>query len=90
MSAADGVAFKWSLPGVQAPHDMAVVAAPLRLAEADRPVAFLIAETRASGSKLHKFILLPDGKSYIRVVTGCWTQSAKFSNFAECHADIKS
>ncbi len=50
-----------ALAGVQAPHDLAVVAAPVRLAGSKRPVAVLVAETRASGSRLHKFILLPQG-----------------------------
>jgi len=49
------------LPGVKAPHDLAVVAAPMRLAGTERPVAVLVAETRESGSRLHKFILLPQG-----------------------------
>lgn len=51
----------WQLPGVVAPHDMAVVASPVRLAGSERPVAVLVAETRPAGSRLHKFILLPEG-----------------------------
>ena len=50
-----------AVPGVQAPHDLAVLAAPVRLAGKERPVAVLVAETRSSGSRLHKFILLPQG-----------------------------
>ena len=56
-----GVGQVMALPGVQAPHDLAVLAAPVRLAGKERPVAVLVAETRASGSRLHKFILLPQG-----------------------------
>ncbi len=51
----------WSVPDVQAPHDMAVIAAPMRLAGKERPVALLIGETRPSGSRLQKYILLPEG-----------------------------
>lgn len=51
------------MPGVRAPHDMAVVASPVRLAGKERPMALLIAETAEAGSsRLHKFILLPQGK----------------------------
>jgi hypothetical protein len=51
------------VPGVKAPHDMAVVASPVRLAGKERPLALLIAETAEAGSsRLHKFILLPQGK----------------------------
>ena len=52
----------WPLPGVVAPHDAAIVAAPLRLAGADRPMALLVAEARPDGGgAIKKFILLPDG-----------------------------
>ena len=51
------------MPGVRAPHDMVVVASPVRLAGKERPLALLIAETAEAGSsRLHKFILLPQGK----------------------------
>ena len=60
----------WELPGVAAPHDMAVVASPVRLAGKERPVALLVAETRPSGSRLHKFILLPEGARAARA-SGC-------------------
>ena len=56
-----GVGQAVALAGVEAPHDLAVVAAPVRLAGSERPVAVLVAETRASGSRLHKFFLLPQG-----------------------------
>lgn len=49
------------MPGVQAPHDMAVIAAPVRLAGKERPIALLIGETRPSGSRLQKYIVLPEG-----------------------------
>ncbi len=51
----------WELPGVDEPHDMAVTASPVRLAGAERPIAVLVGETRPAGSRLHKFILLPEG-----------------------------
>ena len=54
------VAF-WELPGVDEPHDMAIVASPVRLAGAERPIAILVGETRPKESRLHKFILLPEG-----------------------------
>ncbi len=59
--AGNGIDQKWELEGVEAPHDLAVIAAPVRLAGSDRPLAVLIGETRQSGSLLHKFILLPQG-----------------------------
>lgn len=55
----------WKLEGVDAPHDLALVAAPLRLATAERPLAVLVAETRPKDSKLHKFILLPKGSNLL-------------------------
>ena len=56
------VAAAWEVPGVHAPHDMAVVASPVRLAGKERPLALLVAETwEAGNSQLHKFILLPEG-----------------------------
>ena len=52
----------WDLPGCQAPHDFAVVAAPMRYAGADRPLAVVVAESRADGGgALKKFVLLPGG-----------------------------
>ena len=57
------VAAAWEVPGVHAPHDMAVVASPVRLAGKERPLALLVAETwEAGNSRLHKFILLPEGE----------------------------
>lgn len=47
---------------MHAPHDMVVVASPVRLAGKERPLALLVAETwEAGNSRLHKFILLPEG-----------------------------
>ena len=47
---------------MHAPHDMAVVASPVRLAGKERPLALLVAETwEAGNSRRHKFILLPEG-----------------------------
>lgn len=51
----------WRLEGVQAPHDLALVAAPVRLAGQERPVAVIVGESRPSGSRLLKFLLLPAG-----------------------------
>ncbi|BDA41933.1 probable peptidyl-glycine alpha-amidating monooxygenase [Coccomyxa sp. Obi] len=56
------VAAAWAVPDVQAPHDMAVIAAPVRLAGKERPIALLIGETRPSGSRLQKYIVLPEGE----------------------------
>lgn len=60
-----GIDEKWTLDGVNAPHDLTVIAAPLRLAGSERPLAVLIGETQASDSHLHKFILMPSGVSYL-------------------------
>ena len=51
----------WPLPGVEGPHAITVTAGPIRLAEKRRPLAVLVAETRPAGSRLHKFLLLPEG-----------------------------
>ena len=65
VSAVGRVGAAWEVPGVRAPHDLAAIASPVRLAGKERPLALLIAETwEVSDSRLHKFILLPQGKSY--------------------------
>lgn len=64
------MAAAWSVPDVQAPHDMAVIAAPVRLAGKERPIALLIGETRPSGSRLQKYIVLPEGVSPTFVLPG--------------------
>ena len=65
MSAVGRVGAAWQVPGVRAPHDLAAIASPVRLAGKERPLALLVAETwEASDSRLHKFILLPQGKSF--------------------------
>lgn len=52
----------WDLPGVEVPHDLEVVAAPVWSgAGRQRPVALMVTETRMQDSRLLKFILLPDG-----------------------------
>ena len=52
----------WNLPGVEVPHDLEVVAAPVWSgAGRQRPVALMVTETRMQDSRLLKFILLPDG-----------------------------
>lgn len=61
LPAEKGVDERWTLEGVEVPHDLTLVAAPLRLAGQERPLAVLISETRASDSRLHKFILMPAG-----------------------------
>ncbi len=62
MHAVGKVGAAWAVPGVHAPHDMVAVASPVRLAGKERPLALLIAETwEAGNSRLHKFILLPEG-----------------------------
>ncbi len=66
MSAVGRVGAAWEVPGVRAPHDLAAIASPVRLAGKERPLALLIAETwEASDSRLHKFILLPQGESFL-------------------------
>lgn len=60
--AGNGVDQKWELEGVEAPHDLSIIAAPIRLSGSDRPLAVLVGETRQSGSRLHKYILLPNGR----------------------------
>ena len=62
--AGDGVDQRWELEGVEAPHDLTIIAAPIRLAGSDRPLAVLVGETRQSDSRLHKFILLPSGRVF--------------------------
>ena len=52
---------RWTLEGVEAPHDLTVIAAPIRWAGSERPLAFLVGETRLSGSQLHKFVLKAEG-----------------------------
>ena len=59
--AVEGRRGQWDLPGVEAPHSLTVTAGPMRLAELNRPLAVLVGETRAQGSHLHKFILVPSG-----------------------------
>lgn len=61
MYSGQGVDESWPLLGVEAPHDLALMAAPARMAGTERPLAVLIGETRPSGSKLQKFILVPAG-----------------------------
>lgn len=52
----------WQVSGVDAPHDLTLTAAPLEVTGAgERAVAVYIAETRAEGSSLRKFIILPPG-----------------------------
>lgn len=69
---------------MHAPHDMAVVASPVRLAGKERPLALLVAETwEAGNSRLHKFILLPEGEL-------CWPAQYGALSFPEkspwgCH-----
>jgi hypothetical protein len=52
----------WALPGVHAPHDLTLAAAPLALTAAgERRLAVLVAETRQAGSGIRKLVLLPEG-----------------------------
>ncbi|KAK9800913.1 hypothetical protein WJX73_010392 [Symbiochloris irregularis] len=51
----------WQLQGAQAPHDFALVAAPVRLAGRERPLAVVVAESRPQGSRLLKYLLMPPG-----------------------------
>ena len=59
--------------GVGAPHDFALAAAPMPAhGTGDRALAVFIAETKATGSQLRKFIFLPEGKTF------CIRWSARF------------
>ena len=59
----------WDLPGVEVPHDLEVVAAPVWSgAGRQRPVALTVTETRMQDSRLLKFILLPDGELFTYTV----------------------
>eukprot|EP00887_Chlorella_sp_A99_P001399 scaffold8.g1399.t1 len=53
----------WDVPGVEAPHDLALVPAPLSFTGAgERLLAVLVAETRDKGrSLLHKLVFAPRG-----------------------------
>ena len=59
--AVDGRRGQWDLPDVKAPHSLTLTAAPMRLAEKNRPLALLVGETQPQDSRLHKFILVPAG-----------------------------
>lgn len=53
----------WELEGLNSPHDMALLAAPMELSgPGDRMVSLLVAETAPSGSTIRKFIIVPKGK----------------------------
>ena len=57
---------EWSLAGVDAPHDLTISSAPLRITgSGERMLAVYIAETRVIGSRLHKLILLHRGASFL-------------------------
>ena len=66
----------WDLPGVEVPHDLEVVAAPVWAgAGRQRPVALMVTETRMQDSRLLKFILLPAGRTPFAVA--CCSISAE-------------
>ena len=49
----------WELPDSQAPHDWALVAGPPRLADAERPLSLLVAESRGDGTgAVKKYVFL--------------------------------
>ena len=56
----EAVEAAWELPGSEAPHDWALVAGPPRLADAERPLALLVAESRGDGSggAVKKYVFL--------------------------------
>lgn len=62
LHAGNGIDQKWEIEGANAPHDLAILAAPVRLAGSDRPLAVIVGETRQSDSHLQKYILLPYGE----------------------------
>ncbi|KAI7845909.1 hypothetical protein COHA_000641, partial [Chlorella ohadii] len=50
----------WSLSGLQYPHDLTLVPAPLEVTGAgERLLAVLVGETKDSGQNMHKFVLTP-------------------------------
>jgi len=52
----------WKLEGLDAPHDMEIVPAPLAVTAAgERLLSVLVAETAPSGSTVKKFVISPDG-----------------------------
>ena len=64
LHAGNGIDQKWEIEGANAPHDLAILAAPVRLAGSDRPLAVVVGETRQSDSHLQKYILLPYGEFF--------------------------
>lgn len=53
----------WELEGLNSPHDMALLAAPIELnGTGDRMLSVLVAETAPTGSSIRKFIIVPKGK----------------------------
>jgi len=58
--AVDGAEEVWDLPGADAPHDLAVLAAPARYGGGDRPLALVVGETHGDGSgAVRKYVLVP-------------------------------
>ena len=72
----------WEVPGAEAPHDLALAAAPLSASGVgERLLAVLVAETRPAGSRLLKFVVAPQGARAARCALragicalrlGCW------------------
>ncbi|KAK9814322.1 hypothetical protein WJX72_004044 [[Myrmecia] bisecta] len=63
----DGVETAWLIEGVQAPHAIAITAAPVHYAGThERPLALFVSETLPSGSRLVKYTLLPEGSSRLQ------------------------
>ena len=61
-AAGDSVINEWPLDGVDAPHDLTISSAPLRITgSGERMLAVYVAETLSAGSQLHKHIILHRG-----------------------------
>ena len=57
-----GAEESWRLEGVGAPHDIALAASPMPIeGTGDRTIAVYVAETKPVGSRLLKFLFLPQG-----------------------------
>ncbi len=64
--AAGSVQSVWDAPGVDAPHDFALVAAPLAVSgTGERMLGLAIAETRPSGSAVRRLTFVPSGECAI-------------------------
>lgn len=66
----DGAEEVWDLPGADAPHDLAVLAAPARYGGGDRPLALVIGETHGDGTGAVRKYILVSGAGVAEVEKG--------------------